>query len=215
MLRQCGAWLKVNAATQSHSPRRCSWPGEPWCESYMLAMARSWGCLLCRGGGEPGSWLTACYELQSTTFSTGAWAAGLGALLLQTDHIQEPSHSHGLMGGRIRGFIPCEEQSTHLPALPQRWGSLSTAGTHAQPAEPCWLLQPLGTMSTSHWSPPGWWETWSTHLRGCACAEKPEACKVKHMFVVWHQPFPATMGEQAPCAFRRPFPLHVASQWQY
>lgn len=49
-------------------------------------------------------------------FSTGAWAAGLGALLLQTDHVQEPSHSHGLMGGRNREFIPCEEQSTHLPA---------------------------------------------------------------------------------------------------
>lgn len=41
VLRQCGAWLKVNATIQSHSPGRCSWPGEPRCESYMLAMARS------------------------------------------------------------------------------------------------------------------------------------------------------------------------------
>lgn len=90
--------------------------GEPQCDCYMMAMARSWGYLLCRRAGEPGSWLTACYEFQSTVFSTGAWAAGLGSLLLQTDHVWEPSHSHGLMEGRSRGFIPCEEQSTHLPA---------------------------------------------------------------------------------------------------
>lgn len=96
VLRQCGARLKVNATIQSHSPWRCSWPGEPQCESYMLTTARPWDCLLCRRCGEPGSWLTACYELQSTTFSAGAWAAGLGALLLQTDHVQEPSRSHGL-----------------------------------------------------------------------------------------------------------------------
>lgn len=124
VLRQCGAWLKINAAIRSHLLRECSWPGEPRWESYMLAVARSWGCLLCRRAGQPGSWLRAYDELQSTTFSTGAWAAGLGALLLQTDHIQEPSRSHGLMGGRSRGFTPCEEQSSHLPAPAAEAGAI-------------------------------------------------------------------------------------------
>lgn len=47
------------------------------------------------------------------------------------------------------------------------------------------------------------------------CAQKAAACEVKQGFVVWHQLFPATMGEQAPCAICSPFPLHGASQWQF
>lgn len=34
-------------------------------------------------------------------------------------------------------------------------------------------------------------------------------------FVAWHQLFPTGVGEQALCAFQSPFPLHIASQWQY
>lgn len=44
------------------------------------------------------------------------------------------------------------------------------------------------------------------------CAQKAAAREVKHVFVVWNQLFPATMGEQAPCAFCSTFPLHGASQ---
>lgn len=121
---------------------------------------------------------------------------------------------HRLMGGGTGGSSLARSRAHIFHPLPQRQGSLGTAGTCARSADPRRLLQSLGTTSTSY-SPPGWREPWSTRLRGRACAEKPEACKVKHTFVVWHQLFPATMGEQAPCAFQSPFPLHVASQWQY
>lgn len=120
------------------------------------------------------------------------------------------SLEHRLMEGRNRGVHPPARNRAHIFQ-----SLLSTAGTRVQPAEPRWLLQPLRTTSTSHWSPPGWWETWSTRLRGHRCAEKPEACKVEHTFVAWHHLFPTGVGEQAPCAFQSPFPLHIASQWQY
>jgi len=109
-------------------------------------------------GGEPGSWLTACYELQSTTFSTGTWAAGPGVILLQTDHVEEPSHSHRLMGGRKRGFISGKEQSTHLPVPAAEagvtWHSRNTCPTcRTAPAAPAsWdhehVVQSSGVVGT-------------------------------------------------------------------
>lgn len=90
--------------------------------------------------------------------------------------------------------------------LLQRSGSLGTAGTRAQPAELPRLLQLLGTTSMLHWSPPGWWETWSTWLRGRACAEKPEACKVKHVCSL-PPALPCYHGRAGTMCLSKSFPL--------
>lgn len=146
----------------------------------------------CRAGSTPAA------NRPHTGATSQPWADGREE---QGVHpLQEAEHTSSSPCYRGRGR---SAQQEHVPILANR---ASCSGPQAR----C-----TGALWGGGWSPLGWWETWSTSLRGRACAEKPEACEVKHIFVVWHQLFPTTVGEQAPCAFQSPFPLHVASQWQY
>lgn len=103
-------------------PVENSWPGELLCECYMLAVARSWGCVLCRKGGsrDLGWQHSAGFGVPRLAQRRGLQA---GALLLQPDHGQERSHSHRPMGGKERGSSPCKEQSASSSPCGRREGS--------------------------------------------------------------------------------------------
>lgn len=91
----------------------------------------------------------------------------------------------GLMEGRTGGAHPLARSTAHVSqpccggggAWHGRSTSLGCRTTWAAPPAQLWVLQEL-----------------------CTCREH-SASEVKHGFAVWHQLFPATMGEQAPCAF--------------
>lgn len=148
-------------------PVENSWPGELLCECYMLAAARSWGCLLCRRGGSRGlGWRHSTGSgvprlAQGRGLQGGSSPAAAGP---RTGTESQP-RADGREGKRVRPLqgaehassSPCERREGHSA---QR-NVCPTCRTRS------WLLQDHGqSLEASRW-----WEMWSTGLRGCVCSE--------------------------------------------